>query len=598
MKQQYHTLIIGTGCAGFNAADKLFDLGVTDIAIVTEGRFMGTSRNTGSDKQTYYKLSLCSSEQDSVRDMAQSLFDAGCVNGDTAYIESANSARCFIKLANLGVEFPTNRLGEFVGYRTDHSTALRATSAGPLTSKMMTEALENSVKSKNIPIYDNTLIFKLVVKDNRICGALGFCKGDITAFECRNIILATGGPAGIYEASVFPASQTGMSSLGIEAGAETANLCEWQYGLASVDFRWNVSGTYQQVIPKYISVDGSGIEREFLLDYLDETEAANLIFLKGYEWPFDSAKTDGSSKIDMLVYEETVIKGRKVYMDFRTNPSGFDFYRLSDEAYSYLENSGALLGTPIKRLEHMNPKAIKLYADHGIDLYNKPLRIAVCAQHNNGGLAVDGDWCTSVSGLYAAGEVAGTFGITRPGGSALNSTQVGSLRSAEHIRYKGEEPLGKADFQAELDGFFGKLTFCEKFNPKIEEMKAELKCSMSKSAAFIRDVDGMKALLEVLRGTDIFEHSIAKAQLKSYLKLRDMIITSKSVLSAMIFSAENIGTRGGAIVKNIPNKGSFKDMIIATNGDDVYFKPVRPLPQSDTWFENVWNDYLRRRNDG
>ena len=38
------------------------------------------------------------------------------------------------------------------------------------------------------------------------------------------------------------------------------------------------------------------------------------------------------------------------------------------------------------------------------------------AQHNNGGLAVDLNWQTTVSGLYAAGEAAGTFGIARPGG--------------------------------------------------------------------------------------------------------------------------------------------------------------------------------------
>ena len=58
------TLVIGTGCAGFNAADTLFDLGRTDVAILTEGIKMGTSRNTGSDKQTYYKLSLCSDGAD------------------------------------------------------------------------------------------------------------------------------------------------------------------------------------------------------------------------------------------------------------------------------------------------------------------------------------------------------------------------------------------------------------------------------------------------------------------------------------------------------------------------------------------------------
>ena len=44
------TVIIGSGCAGFNAADSLYKLGRKDIAIVAEGINMGTSRNTGSDK--------------------------------------------------------------------------------------------------------------------------------------------------------------------------------------------------------------------------------------------------------------------------------------------------------------------------------------------------------------------------------------------------------------------------------------------------------------------------------------------------------------------------------------------------------------------
>ena len=52
-------LVIGTGAAGYNAALRLDDYGVKDLAIVTEGVKMGTSRNTGSDKQTYYKMNLC-----------------------------------------------------------------------------------------------------------------------------------------------------------------------------------------------------------------------------------------------------------------------------------------------------------------------------------------------------------------------------------------------------------------------------------------------------------------------------------------------------------------------------------------------------------
>ena len=84
-------------------------------------------------------------------------------------------------------------------------------------------------------------------------------------------------------------------------------------------------------------------------------------------------------------------------------------------------------------VEKMNAAATELYRDHGIDLYKDRLQIAVCAQHCNGGVDVDLNWQTSVKGLYCAGEAAGTFGVYRPGGSALNSTQVGSLRAAEHI---------------------------------------------------------------------------------------------------------------------------------------------------------------------
>ena len=119
-------LVIGTGCAGYNAADWLYDLGRTDVAIVTEGIKMGTSRNTGSDKQTYYKLSLASDEADSVQEMAQTLFSGGSVNGDTALAEAAGSVRSFMKLVNLGVPFPCSEYGEYVGYKTDHDPRPRA----------------------------------------------------------------------------------------------------------------------------------------------------------------------------------------------------------------------------------------------------------------------------------------------------------------------------------------------------------------------------------------------------------------------------------------------------------------------------------------
>ena len=59
----------------------------------------------------------------------------------------------------------------------------------------------------------------------------------------------------------------------------------------------------------------------------------------------------------------------------------------------------------------MNKPAIDFYRDRGVDLETEPLEIALCAQHNNGGLSIDARWHTNVEGFFAVGEVSGSHGI-------------------------------------------------------------------------------------------------------------------------------------------------------------------------------------------
>ena len=504
------SVVIGSGCAGLNAADWLYDLGERDVLLVTEGLGMGTSRNTGSDKQTYYKLSLAAGQADSVDELAQTLFVDG-VNGDTALAEAAGSMQAFFKLVQLGVAFPTNEYGEFVGYRTDHDPRQRATSAGPLTSRDMVRCLERQVLSKGIRIFAPLVAYKLLAApEHGLCGILAYDvrREETVVIRCAHAILATGGPAQLYARSVYPACHSGMSGMALEIGAEGANLHQWQYGLASTAFRWNVSGSYQQVLPRYVSVDEAGVEREFLYEGLDSPEAVwKAVFLKGYQWPFDTAKVHGSSLVDCLVYWQTQHLGRRVYLDFRGNPKGLDaaFTGLDAEAKAYLERSGAMQATPIERLRAMNPQAIALYKSHGIDLARDMLEIDVCVQHHNGGLAVDAHWQTTVPGLYAAGEAAGTFGAYRPGGSALNSTQVGSLRAAQHIVYESpRQPLAEADF---ADAFAGQivealsaLDGATVSHTELVERRSRAQAEMSRYAAFLRDPEQMQALAAELPG--------------------------------------------------------------------------------------------------
>ena len=562
------TVVVGSGCAGLNAADTLAALGEESLLLVTEDMNAGTSRNTGSDKQTYYKLSLSGDEGDSVGALARDLCGPD-VNGDTALCEAAASAPSFFKLCALGVPFPTNEFGEYVGYQTDHDTRRRAASAGPLTSKFMTEALERSVLNRKVPILNHALAARIVKNERGVAALDVYLTGEkeFLRVRCANIVLCTGGPAHIYQDRVYPESQHGMSGLAFAAGAAGANLDCWQYGLASIAFRWNVSGSYQQVMPRYVSVDARGVERDFLSDALGDRQALAFTFLKGYQWPYDESKVPGSSQVDILVKQENDL-GRRVYLDYRRNPRGWSLENLSPEARAYLEKSGATKETPIERLRAMNEPALQLYRDHGIDLAKDKLEIRVCAQHHNGGIAVDVNWQTCVPGLYVCGEAAGTFGRKRPGGSALNSTQAGSLRAAKHIVRNGRilstEHLPFAPM------------------PLPHGDPAPFQQEMTRAAAFLRDEAGMRRLKErvelALTQVEDQTEDVPRA-----LLFRDILLTQQAVLSAMLYAAAEQGTPPG---------------VLMTRPEGSRREPARPLPERDLWFESVWKKSRKEQARG
>jgi succinate dehydrogenase/fumarate reductase flavoprotein subunit len=624
-----NTLIIGSGAAGLNAAVRLHEHGQTDIAIVTDRFGGGTSANSGSDKQTYYKLSLAGDLPDSAFDMARDLAAGGSMHGDIAMAEAQGSAEAFFHLVGLGVPFPHDRYGAYVGYKTDHDPRQRATSAGPLTSKLMFEALAGEVRRRRIRIFDGHEVIAILTAGRgaakRSIGALALDAGNLgrpdrgfVLFNAVNAVVATGGPGGMYEHSVYPESQTGSHGMLFEAGAIAHNLTESQFGLASVKFRWNVSGTYQQVVPRYVSTNASGgDEREFLNDFFPDMGAlATAVFLKGYQWPFDPRKAveGGSSLIDVLVYDETVVKGRRVFLDFRRDPEGdarlapFEPGRLGVEALEYLRRSDALMATPIARLERMNAPAIDLYRSHGIDLAREPLEIAVCAQHNNGGFRGSIWWASNIRGLFPVGEVCGTHGVTRPGGSALNAGQVGSARAARAA------VLEKRDLARAMLGGGGM---------KPEECLAELRRRMSASAAVIRDPEAVRIATKQahelwLRARHEMRVSSPR-DLPRGFKALDLALTHAVYLEALSeYLARGGKSRGSYLVPDangqpphplLGGRWAFslagpEDFVAANilevrldGRGQVHKKwvPVRPVPRPEGWFETVWEDYRKDR---
>lgn len=621
------TAVLGSGAAGWAAAWRLGKQPDTDTVLLCAGVKAGTSRNAGSDKQTYYRLGAVGTA-DHVEAMAADLFGGGAADGDHALCEAALSTRCFYSLCELGVPFPCDPFGRYVGYKTDHDPAGRASSVGPYTSRAMTEKLEAAARDAGVPVFDDFQAVKLLVKDGAVCGLLGMtAAGGYCACLCRSVIMATGGPADIWQHSVFPESQTGASGLAFEAGAAGKNLTEWQFGLASLAPRWNVSGTYMQALPRFFSVDEQGNEVDFLLDemknglFADLSDLLTAIFLKGYQWPFDARRAaEGSSRIDLAVLRQQQL-GRRVYLDFTREPVEPmpEWGVLSDEARIYLEKAGACIASPIARLAHMNQPAVDFYAEHGVDLVREPLEIGVCAQHNNGGVAVDHWWRTGVEGLFCVGEAAATHGVRRPGGSALNAGQVGALRASSYIAAKRSEEDAPA-VEELLPVLENAVAECAALDAAVLSNAAGVDVNTAFAAARAR----MSAAGGIQRAADTLDAALAETKaclaaigglkassridLPAIHRLRQVYVCQCMVLAAMADYARQVGvSRGSATYADadgvyqpepareggVPraDETRVQELIWADGACTAAWRGVRPIPDNDTFFENVWREF-------
>lgn len=633
-----NTLIIGSGAASLNAALSLDSFGVKDVLIVTDTWGGGTSNNAGSDKQTYYKLSISGTEPDSVHEMASDLFRGQCMHGDIALCEAQGSIQAFMRLVGLGVKFPHDQYGSYPGYKTDHDPRSRATSAGPYTSRRMFEALAAEVKKREVPVLNHHHCIALLTDKggSEVRGALAInnqekdYKKAFVLFNSLNVVLGTGGPAGIYETSVYPKGQSGSTGMALLAGATGQNLGESQFGIASVKFRWNLSGSYQQAIPRYISTDENGNdEKEFLNEHFPDLKTlAKAIFLKGYQWPFDPRKISGyrSSLIDLLVERETKINHRKVFLDYRKNLQwkGNDTFSpadLDDDVENYLRNSGALKNSPIERLKAMNSPAVDLYRAHNIDLENEYLEISVCNQHNNGGLKGNIWWESNLRHLFPVGEVNGSHGVYRPGGSALNSGQVGSYRAAMYIsrKYKGQ-PEPQNDFMAEVIGNVEELlTLSGKWMSQqhVNDNKrcfSEIRKRMSESAGIIRNEEKVaEAVEEAYEMTGSLREKLGAQtvqELSDCFLLMDHCLTHYIYLKSISFYIKNGGRSRGSYLISERSLNNIEELVkTKVCGFDrevekkiieascragkisMSLEEVREIPVQDLWFETVWKEY-------
>jgi succinate dehydrogenase / fumarate reductase flavoprotein subunit len=641
--QRSEALVLGSGAAGLRAAVEMKRRNV-DVVIASQSAFGGTSACSGSDKQTLHTANSAG-RGDDFRALADALAAGGAMDEDTAYVEAVGSVRALASLQFMGLPLPQDRLGGVLRYQTDHDEVGRATSCGPRTSRLMVQVLTREAIHLGIPIFNHTTAVRLLVasgEKRRVIGALAIAPKrrttenpyGLTAFLSDSVVIATGGPGELYRDSVYPRHCFGALGLALEAGIEAVNLTESQFGISTPrnNFPWNLSGTYVQCMPYIFSRDTRGNEHNFLTDYYRTTqELASNIFRKGYQWPFHATRMleFGSSLLDLAVFRESQA-ARKVFMDFNRNPlpvpgdTEFSLDRLDDDVRAYLANSGALLAEPIDRLRKMNPLSIELYKRYKYDITRDPLEFAINNQHMNGGLAVDTWGATNLEGCYAVGESAGTHGVTRPGGAALNAGQVFGTRCAENVAARRKPPAKVAAEKLHIEEAVANTLRSLQANSTLKAVaiQKDVQDRMSDHAAILCNVADVMAAADAARGLNerIRQEGIAfdgANEALRALQWRQSAIASEAILTALAFYLERGGgSRGARTVcspsgdrvpqarsgplesfRFIPERDEDRDeQIYVRLEGDIFVCETRRIRRRDRdyrpFFERDWPDYL------
>ena len=115
---------------------------------------------------------------------------------------------------------------------------------------------------------------------------------------------------------------------------------------------------------------------------------------------------------------------------------------------------------------------------------------------------------------------------------------------------------------------------------------------MSRVADFDRSTAGMKVLFErVCKLCDEFFEVVTikdRSELCELFKLYDTVLTQRSVLSAMLHSAEVVGTHGSTLVDGErPRDEAPRATRTLTGGAESHSESTSPMPTPELWFETL-----------
>jgi len=358
-------------------------------------------------------------------------------------IEEARGA--ILALEHWGVAFDRNADGDLaLGLEAAHSRCRIVHAAGDGTGGAIVSALAKAVAATpSITVLEGAEVRRLLTSVGRIAGLVGIQNGQAFSLRTSRVVLATGGIGGLYDATTNPPENFGQGiALAARAGAVLADM-------EFIQFHPTALAVEKQPLPLISeAVRGEGA---LLVNERGERFIADV---PGQELaPRDVVARAIGAQID---------RGGRVFLDAR--------------------NCGT-------RFDARFPAISTICRQNAIDPTTELIPVCPAAHYHMGGVATDPSGRSSVTGLWAVGEVActGLHGANRLASNSLLEATVMGLRAARDI---ASSPIGSGR------PFVAKGSLAKRTPPAIDDQT--VRHIVSKHLGMMRKRAGIEEVITTL----------------------------------------------------------------------------------------------------
>ncbi|HYM17205.1 MAG TPA: FAD-binding protein [Micropepsaceae bacterium] len=387
------------------------------------------------------------------------------------------------------------------------------------TGPAVSRTLRAQVQRRAIKRIGDLAITDIVVSGGAACGAVGFSvtDGRAVAIAARAVIIATGGLTRLYARNSASLNMGGDGyALGLRAGAEL------------IDMEFVQFFPIGHLAPRLVGMD------PIMWDPFRYKLGGRLLngekkeFIDRYGVPEDNRYVATRDVATYAILKE-VDAGRG-------SPAGGVYLSFEHVASGKLREA---FGPVIDRL-----------AANGIDLAKGPVEVAPIAHYHMGGLRVTPSFETSVSGLFAAGEVVGgANGANRLSGNAITEALVFGRRAGVSAAERAREGGAGSRVQDAADALA--LVSAGSGDAPRENFAAlivRLQRVMADRVGPFRTAKGLSAALSeiaamkaALGSTPPLEPGRFRPERLDWFDARNMLLAAESVVSSALRREESRG---------------------------------------------------------